>query len=52
MGDFPSKPNLEPTEPLFCFQKPNLEPTESPKTEPNFKPNFEPNQVRPNTTLY
>ena len=49
MGDFfevfPSKPNLEPTEPLVCPQKPNLEPTEPPKTEPN----LEPNQVRPNT---
>ena len=42
---FPSKPNLEPTEPLVCPQKPNLEPTEPPKTEPN----LEPNQVRPNT---
>ena len=49
MGDFwkvfPSKPNLEPTEPLVCPQKPNLEPTEPPKTEPN----LELNQVRPNT---
>ena len=46
--DFPSKPNLEPTEPLFGLHKPNLEPTESPKTELN----LEPNQGRPNTTLY
>ena len=47
MGDFlkvfPSKPNLEPTEPLVCPQKPNLEPAKPPKTERN--------QVRPNTTM-
>ena len=39
MGDFPSKPNLEPTEPLFGLQKPNLKPNESPKTEPNLELN-------------
>ena len=51
MGDFlkvfPSKPNLEPTEPLVFPQKPNLKPTEPLKTEPNLKPN----QVRPNTNV-
>ena len=44
---FPSKPNLEPTEPLVGPQKPNLEPTEPQKTERT----SEPNQVRPNTKL-
>ena len=35
---FPSKPNLESTEPLVCPQKPNLKPAKPPKTD----------QVRPN----
>ena len=52
MGDFlsvfPSKLNLEPTEPLVCPQKPNLKPTEPPKT----KTNLEPIQVRSNTNRY
>ena len=52
MGDFskvfPSKPNLEPTEPLGCPQKLNLKPTKPPKTELN----LELNQVRPNTNSW
>ena len=43
---FLSKPNLEPTEPLFGSQKPNLDPTEPQKT----KRTSEPKQVRPNTS--
>ena len=51
MGDFlkvfSSKPNLEPTEPLFGPQKPNLEPTEPQKTKWTSKLN----QVWPNTRI-
>ena len=43
-----SKPNLEPSEPLFWPQKQNLEPTEPQKTERT----SEPNQVRPNTSIF